>query len=220
MGNSKSKFQPIETCNNETIKKKYDMNIDYYNKMDIEEKNKYITKSHICKRFDITYEELSNIPYLIVDRNSANDMYLYKIEDIENYLLQNPRDFNKKDYVKKSKALAFYQLEPSDLEILEYQQRGNIKYYKIDELKQICEFKYSGKDIDEIITQGKSNYEKAVAERKENRKEQRRIEYEHWMKRISEERKIKKLKELIESSNRHTNYQTPVSECLIPFMFL
>ncbi|MBA42579.1 MAG: hypothetical protein CMF62_01035 [Magnetococcales bacterium] len=155
---------------------KYHINIDDYNSMDIEEKKQYLLKSHVRNHYDIQYKELSKIRCVTVDRYPMSNMYLYKITDIEEYLLHNPRKFNKKDYITKKKALTIYQLGPEDLEYLNFYQRGLAKYYNINEVENICKSKYSN-NIEDIKKECNEILEENVANRKREIEEINKIKF-------------------------------------------
>lgn len=170
---SKSEYSPGEHDHTN-----YDMEVEYYNNMDIEEKNKYMIKSDICKHYDLSHKELSNIKFIKV-KKPTGFTYLYKITDIEMYLSENPRNFIKKDYINKNNALTIYQLEPDDLKSLNYKNRGLLKYYNINQVKEICIDKYPDKNIEDIVYEGNKNYKAKIKQRKKEKKERLMKQHEY-----------------------------------------
>lgn len=144
-----------------------------YDSMDDSEKVKYISRSKMMKKYGIKNNEVKNIPYIETTRNKL-PMYLYKIEDVDMYLLKNPRLINKK------KALTIYKLTDKDLDKISFEKRGIWKLYNLNDVENLSIKKHGISNIKKVIYDGKEKLEKS---------KKRKIKYHNRRKKNSGKRR-------------------------------
>tara|TARA_Y100000768_G_scaffold342287_1_gene287258 strand:- start:3026 stop:3853 length:828 start_codon:yes stop_codon:yes gene_type:complete len=134
-----------------------------YDAMSDEEKEKYISRSKMMKEYHIKKTEIDKIRFIEGVLNSS-PVYLYKISDVVEYIMENPREY------AKHRALIMYKLNDKDLEHVPYVKKGFVKYYNSLDLKECCENKYGEEFLPDIIEQGKKNYRQHLDKRKSKSK--------------------------------------------------
>jgi hypothetical protein len=137
------------------------------------------SKKQAKELYELTEEELNIIPHKI-DKTSSLKKYIYSKQELDNYIVANPRVFSKKNTLHKKEAMITFFLNETDILNIPFNMSNGRYYFKIDDLLAYANNKYGFEELKKKF---------------KDREDSEKLKYEMRIKQQENDRLIRKIKE-------------------------